>query len=73
MRKVHLTRTQDVRRLLSRVINMVLNDEMEANKGNCIGQLCNIMLKAMEKSDLERRIEDLQRLLIQRDEVGGVR
>ena len=70
MRKVHLTKTQDVRRLLSRVINMVLNDEMDIGKGNCLGQLCNIMLKAMEKSDLERRLEDLESLLIQRDQGG---
>ena len=66
MKQVHLTKPQDARRLLSRITNMVLNDEIGVGKANCIGQLCNIILKAMEKSDLEGRIEELEKLVLGR-------
>ncbi|MGH7800481.1 MAG: hypothetical protein ACREOW_07605 [Thermodesulfobacteriota bacterium] len=64
MRRVHLTRPQDVRRLLSRIINMVLNDEIEVNRANCIGQLCNTLLKSMEMGDLENRLEEVEKQVL---------
>ena len=63
MRKTHIRSPRDVRRLLSRIVNEVLNNEIEVGRANCVGQLCNIILKAMEKSDLENRIERLERVL----------
>jgi len=63
MRKIRLNQIQDVRRLLSRIINQVMAGEIEIGKANCIGQLSNIMLRAMEKGELELRIEELERLL----------
>ena len=63
MRKIRLNKIQDVRRLLSRIINQVMAGEIEIGKANCIGQLSNIMLRAMEKGELELRIEELERLL----------
>ena len=63
MRKIRLNKIQDVRRLLSRIINEVLGGEIEIGKANCIGQLSNIMLRAMEKGELELRIEELERLV----------
>jgi len=63
LRKIRLNKIQDVRRLLSRIINEVLGGEIEIGKANCIGQLSNIMLRAMEKGDLELRIEELENLL----------
>ena len=63
MRKVRLNKIQDVRRLLSRIINEVLGGKITIGKANCIGQLSNIMLRAMEKGELELRIEELERLV----------
>ena len=63
MRKIRLNQIQDVRRLLSRIINQVMAGEIEIGKANCIGQLSNIMLRAMEKGELELRIEELENLL----------
>lgn len=60
MKKILLTKPHHVRRLLSNIINEVHNNEIEVNKANCIGQLCNIMLRAMEKSDIEQRIEEME-------------
>jgi len=61
MRRSHLTTPRDARRLLSKVINQVLNNEIEVGRANCVGQLCNILLKAMEKSDLEKRIVEIEK------------
>ena len=63
IRKIRLNKVQDVRRLLSRIINEVLGGKLDNNKANCIGQLSNIMLRAMEKGELEQRIEELERLV----------
>jgi len=58
-----LNKVQDIKRLLSRIINQVLSGELDNGKANCIGQLCNIMLRAMEKSELELRLDELELLI----------
>lgn len=63
IRKIRLNKVQDVNRLLSRVINQVLSGELETARGNCVGQLANVLLRAMEKGELELRIEELEKLL----------
>ena len=63
MRKVNLTKVQDVRRLLSRIINQVMTGEIETAKANCIGQLSNVLLRCLEQVELEKRIEEMERLL----------
>ena len=63
MRKINLKKPSDVRRFLSRTINMVMSDEIDVGKANCIGQLCNIMLRAIDKSEIERRIEEMERII----------
>jgi len=63
MRKVNLKQPQDVRRLLARVVNMSLGNEIETGRANSIGQLCTILLKAMQETDLELRIGALEKAI----------
>ncbi|HEX3036117.1 MAG TPA: hypothetical protein VHT73_13525 [Thermodesulfobacteriota bacterium] len=65
MRKVHLMKVQDVRRLLSRIINQVLDGKLEPTKANCAINGCNVILRAMEKGDIERRLEELERIYLE--------
>jgi len=57
---VRLNTPQGVNRLLQRVINGLLNDEIEESKARAIGYLCNITLKGLEVGELEERLQDLE-------------
>mgnify|MGYP000861107049 FL=1 len=65
---VRINNPDGVRRLLQRVINSLLNDEISENKARVIGYLCNIMLKAFEVGELEERLTELEEMLS--DKVG---
>ena len=68
-RAVKLKSTFDVSRLLSKTINQVLRDEMSGEKAGKIGYLSNILIRALEQSQLEKRIESLERKI----STGGIK
>ena len=53
-----LDRPEDVRRSVSRVINMVLNEEIETPRANCIYNGCNVLLNSLRLDEVQRRIDD---------------
>ena len=57
---VRVNSADGVNRLLQRVINALLNDEITENKARTIGYLCNIILKGLEVGELEERIAELE-------------
>lgn len=59
-RKIQLTKPSDVRRMLASIINDALVDEMGIEKARGIGYLSQILLKAMESTDVEKRLEELE-------------
>ncbi len=65
---VRVNSPDGVNRLLQRVINALLDDEITENKARTIGYLCNIMLKAFEVGELEERLTELEESLS--DKVG---
>ena len=58
---------QDVIDVLSDTINRVRMQNMSPQKANCIGYLLNVAVKAIEKKDLEARIEHLESLFSARE------
>lgn len=59
--EVRLNRSQDVRRVLSRVINHLLSTgEMTNEKAKAINALSNTTLKSMEMGDLQEEMEQLK-------------
>ena len=59
--EVRLNRPQDVRRMLSRVINYLLTTgEMTNEKAKTINALSNTTLKSMEMGDLQEELEQLK-------------
>ena len=65
---VRVNSPDGVNRLLQRVINALLDDEITENKARTIGYLCNIILKAFEVGELEERLTELEESLS--DKVG---
>lgn len=58
---VRVNSPQGVNRLLQRVINALLDDEITENKARTIGYLCNIILKGLEVGELEERLTELEK------------
>lgn len=58
-----LTTPGEVRKALSRVANMVLNDELEPKAANSIILACNAILGALRTDDLEKKLAEMELLL----------
>ena len=65
MTKIRLkTRTAtEVRRTLSRVMNMVANGEIDNKTANTIILGCNAVLSAIRSDEQQKKIDELERLL----------
>ena len=57
---VRVNSARGVNRLLQRVINALIRDEMKQSKAKTIGYLCNIILKSLEIGELEDRLAALE-------------
>ncbi len=68
MAKIRLkTRTAtEVRRTLTRVMNMVANGEMDHKTANTIILGCNAVLSSIRTDDQQRKIDELERILNER-------
>jgi hypothetical protein len=53
----------DLRRYLANLINRVESGEIETDRAGKLGYLANILLRVIEHSDLEERIEKLEKQL----------
>ena len=60
---VRLNSPSGVNRLLQRVINALLNDEITEERARVIGYLCNILYKGLEVGELEKRLTELEESL----------
>lgn len=62
------TRTAtEIRRTLSRIMNMVANGEMDNKTANTIILGCNAVLSAIRTDEQQRKIDELEKIL---NEVG---
>ena len=57
---VRVNSAAGVNRLLQRVINSLLKNEIKQGTAKTIGYLCNIILKGLEIGDLEDRLAALE-------------
>ena len=51
---------RDVVNLISETINQVRKGQLDPRVANAVGYLANVLIKAAEQGDLEKRIEDLE-------------
>lgn len=61
-----VSNAKEVRRTLARVMNLVANGEMDSKAGNCIIAGCNAVLGAIRTDEQQKKIEELERILIER-------
>lgn len=60
---LRLERPSDVRRLLNRVTNLVLANEIDKDTARVVATLCNSILTAMDKEILEERVAKIEEYL----------
>lgn len=53
----------DVRKTLSRVTNMLMNDEIDSKKANTIIYACNSILNSIRTDELEKQVQEMEELL----------
>ncbi len=62
--RVRLNNPRAVCRLLARVVNGVLHDEISEEKARVVGYLCNSLLKGFEAGEFEERLAELEKALL---------
>lgn len=66
-KSMKLSTPTDVRKALSRVANMVLNEELDPKAANSIISACNAILSGIKTVDHENKIRELEQLLMEKD------
>lgn len=66
-RRLKVFTPQEVRTTLAKVINMMYNGEMDVKTGNAIVLACNAVLSAIRTDEQEKKIRELEQLLIGKD------
>lgn len=62
-RHVRLESARDARKLLAKIINQRLRDEVDGETCRDVGFLTKILLSAIETSELEVRLGELEKLI----------
>ena len=57
---VQVESCQDVVRLVSETINQVRKGDIDPRVANAVGYLANVLIRAVDQGELEKRIEDLE-------------
>ena len=65
-KSLKLSTPNEVRKALSRVAIMVLNDELDPKQANCIMYACNAILSSIRTDEQERKLADLEQLISER-------
>ncbi|PKF85649.1 hypothetical protein CW306_26640 [Bacillus sp. BA3] len=69
-KNMRINKPQDIRRLLAKVINILLQDgEMTIDKAKTLATLSNTALKSMELGELAERLDKIEEQL--KKEEGG--
>jgi len=58
--------TEDILIVLEDTINRIRTRPMTHQRANCIGFLCNAMLKALEQNKVEKRLKNIEDVLSER-------
>lgn len=60
-RHIRLNDIRDIKKLLSKVINERLRDEIDGGVARDVGYLCKVLLECHEKGELEKKLLELEK------------
>ncbi len=58
----------EIRRAISRIANMVMNDEIDPKAANTLLYACNSALAAVRTDEYRRKVEELEALLTEQEQ-----
>ena len=61
--KFKTSSAKEVRVTLSKIVNLVANDELDPKKANSIVYVCNAILQSIRIDEQEKQIEELKQVL----------
>ena len=64
-KQLKLSTPGDIRKAIARINNMVLNDEIDPKAANTIIAGCNAILGAIRTDDQQKKIDELERLVME--------
>ena len=62
-KRLRLTTSKDVRQSVSRIANMLLNEELDPKTANAILYACNVCLGAIRVDEQQSKLDELERLV----------
>ena len=65
-KRLKLSTPTEVRRAVSRVANMVLNNELDPKQANAIMYACNVLLSSIRTDEQEKRLAELENIINER-------
>lgn len=63
-----LSTPEEIRRSISRIANMILNEEIDSLTAKAMIYACNSALTAVRTDEYKRKVEELEALLIEQQE-----
>lgn len=63
-----LSTPEDIRKAISRIANMTLNDEIDSKTANTLLYACNAALSAVRTDEYRRKVEELEEILLEQQE-----
>ena len=63
-----LSTPEEIRRSISRIVNMILNEEIDPLTAKAMIYACNSALTAVRTDEYKRKVEELEALLIEQQE-----
>ena len=61
--KFKTSSAKEVRVTLSKIVNLVANDELDPKKANSIVYVCNAILQSIRIDEQEKQIEELREII----------
>lgn len=62
-----LSTPQEIRKSISRIANMVLNEEIDTKAANTLLYACNSALNAVRTDEYRNKVEQLEALLLEQE------
>lgn len=67
-KSLKLSSPEEIRRAISRIANMTLNNEIDSKTGNTLLYACNSALSAVRTDEYRRKVEELEVLIQEMDD-----
>lgn len=67
-KSLKLSTPDEIRRSISRIANMVLNEDIDPKTANTLLYACNAALSAVRTDEYRRKVEELEALLLAQED-----